>query len=119
MITWALSILGGSILAILGTSYIKPVGRRVRLLYLLFLPGWGFICSSIFWGSLIARKAIAYELVKSAENKSAIVLQINSCFAAQLDTLNLGLSIFALWLVSFLLFWIFSSHFDKPKELII
>lgn len=115
MITWALSILGGSILSVLSTSYVKPPDLKHRLIYLLFLPGWFFVGCSIYYGTLISRSFIALTIVKKQEIREDILDNINSYFNAQLFSINIGLAIFILWLVIFILMWIFTKHFDQTK----
>src|SRR5476649_1784098 len=58
LITWSLSIIGGSILTIISTSYIRPTGL-ILYSYFLFALGWIFLGLSIYFGEIVTRIYIA------------------------------------------------------------
>ena len=43
LVNWALAVVGGSVAAIIGSSYERPKTWRGRLMYLLFPPAWVFL----------------------------------------------------------------------------
>lgn len=105
-ITWALSVLGGSIAAIIGTAYVSPQRRLFRSWYLLFVPGWILLSASIYYGDLVSRRRIATEFVTD-ENVLAILQAINSDYVIQQRLLFAAVVIFTTWLIGYLLWWIF------------
>src|SRR5258708_35408735 len=46
--SWAFLMIGGSILAIIGTSYYRPAALWVRCSYLAFVPAWFFLSWSVY-----------------------------------------------------------------------
>ena len=108
--TWALSIGAGSVLAIISTSYIRPKSLKLRLPYLLFMPGWCLLGYSIFLGERLTRSYIASIL--NSKDADLISSYINDLFATQRETLLESLVFFLLWLVAYLLMWIFSKSID-------
>lgn len=108
LITWSLSIIGGSIVAIVGTSYIRPAHLYLRLLYLLFIPGWTFLSLSIHKGHKIARHYIASIFNKQQSELIEIGEKINTCYDSQITHFEIALVFFAIWLGGFLLGWIFN-----------
>ena len=117
LVTWALAVLAGSVATIVSTSYLRPMIRSVRCIYLLFLPGWFFLGLSIYYGEKISRRYIAAKLV-SDENLAKIAKIVNQEFGNQRLMLEIGLLIFALWLIAFLIWWVFGdwSVSDHSKE---
>jgi hypothetical protein len=107
--TWSLSILAGSILTLISSSYIRPVNKKIRLIYLLFLPGWACLAVSILNNDFINRRVVAAYLTKSDTILVQIASLINYEFDTQLTFLNLSLCCFGLWLVLFLVWWIFGN----------
>lgn len=105
-ITWALSVLGGSIAAIIGTAYVSPTRRLLRSWYLLFVPGWILLSASIYYGDLVSRRHIATKFVAD-ENVLMIVKAINSDYVMQQRLLFAAIVIFTIWLIGYLLWWIF------------
>lgn len=109
--TWGLSMLGGSILFIVSTSYNRP-SAKFRLAYLLFIPAWIFTSLSIYFGSTIGQRVPASILAKEGtEEKIARLFEIsrlaNSEYKFQLLFFQTALGIYALWLLIFLIWWVF------------
>lgn len=107
---WCLSVLGGSILVFIGTSYIKPVKKKARYIYLLFLPGWYFLGNSFYRASDIISVSIydkrfthQPDIIKAAVDK--VYGAANSMY----HNLYVCLCIFGLWLVTMLMLWIFQQ----------
>ena len=106
---WALLIIGGSVLALLQRSYVRSRRVLVRLLYLLFVPGWVFLALSIYSGTRVQGVYLA-ALFVSHPDPQRLKFTINSDFADQLQNLRYGLLFFSLWLVAYLLWWIFTTE---------
>lgn len=106
LITWSLSIIGGSLLAIFSTSYIEPTGW-IKFAYLLFVFGWISISISIYFGEKVTRHYIASTAVPHPEIVKEIGREINASFKLQLNSFSVATGIFALWLIMVLMWWIF------------
>jgi hypothetical protein len=112
----ALSILGASILLILSTNYVSPPTPRARLIYLLFIPAWICLSASIYYHNIIMRSGAAYSFAKDKARKLNIILSINEDYAMQLDLFQWGIFCMALWLASYLLWWIFIANLKPLKK---
>ena len=108
MVTWALSTIGGSIAAIVSTSYLRPKNVRIRRIYLLYLPAWVFLGLSIGCGHVIERRHIAAHFAPSTrlDRLQQIAQLINDDYLYQQDFLAAGLAILGIWLTFFLLWWV-------------
>ncbi len=108
--TWSLSTIGGSLLAILSNEYSHPLTPKLKLIYLLFVLGWGFIGISFYNGKNITSRSIASELNKNdTELLKTIFTDCNTFYSRQLRFFNLALLIFGIWLLLFLLWWVFGD----------
>jgi hypothetical protein len=112
--SWSLSLLGATLLAVLSSSYIKPLGKWSKLIYLLFIPGWVFLALSIKCNDTITRRGIAATI--DPNRIPSIVDKMNDEFALQLKDFNIALYLFGLWLLLFLLWWISKDFFIKPNK---
>jgi len=118
LVGWGLTIIAASIITIVSTSYLRPLNKKIRLIYLLFIPGWIFISLSIYFGNKISRRYIAAMLVTKTEYLDQIGEKINTEFGSQLLYFQIGLIFFSIWLLAFLLWWIFgnwSASTDKSN----
>lgn len=113
--TSALAIFGGTVAAILGTSYRRPRELRWRLPFLLFIPGWYFLGRSMYLGNTIVSRYLAATMVKQTE-WIAIATRVNDDFASQRDSLLLSLFFFGVWLILYLLYWVVSATPDKESK---
>ena len=111
IVTWSMSIIGASLLAIFSTSYIKPVGKWAKLIYLIFIPGWIYFACDINVGNIIARRQII--AVMSPERIPFILNKMNDEYAQQLDAFRTGLIYFGIWLFLFLLLWVVQDFISK------
>lgn len=108
--TWTLAIIGGSIIALLQTSYLRPGNWRTRIAYLLFIPGWYFLGKSIYYGSEVRAVHLA-GLFAPNLNENELLTQVGIDAANQSSNLHLGLLMFGVWLALYLAWWIYT---DKP-----
>lgn len=106
---WALLIIGGTVLALLQRSYMRSNKLQIRLIYLLFVPGWIFLARSIYSGTRVQGVYLA-ALLTSRPDPRRLKFTINSDFADQISNLMYGLSFFSLWLLAYLLWWIFTTE---------
>lgn len=106
---WALMIIAASIIALVSTSYIRPVNRNIRKFYLLFIPAWLLVSVSMYFGDQISRRYVAALMASREDTFQEIGSNINSDFAYQILFLQFGLLVFAVWLLFFLLWWVFGN----------
>lgn len=106
-------MIAASLLAILSTSYIKPVGKWAKLIYLAFIPGWFNLVISINWGNSLTRRGIMATLYPDRIN--AITEKMNDEFANELSGFYLALVFFCAWLLMYLLWWVFQDFLSKTK----
>lgn len=110
--TAALAIFGGSVAAILGTSYRRPPQLGWRLPFFLFIPGWVCLAESLFLGNVIAGRYLAATMVSQSEWMS-IAARVNDDYGSQREWLLGSLGFFGTWLAVYLLYWVFV---DVPEE---
>ena len=103
--SWSLLIIGGSLLAVLHKDYLKLL--EYKYLYFIYIIGWISLCASIYWGQSVTRSYLASMFVKpnfvEASSKEA-----NKLFGRQLTWFMLGVTLFAVWMIAFLILWIFN-----------
>lgn len=110
IISWTLSIIGGTILTIISTEYVEPVGC-IKYFYLLFIVGWLFLAKSIYHGQKITRIFIAGFTVNETDKQAIneIGKKIDTNFAHQIESFRNGIIIFTSWLIIFLIWFIFKK----------
>jgi hypothetical protein len=108
-----LAVFGETVAAVLGTSFRRPLALRWRLPFLLFLPGWFCLGMSLYLGNVISGRYLAATMVSPA-TLANIATRVNDEYANQRDWLFYSLTLFAIWLAVYLVYWIFIA---KPKEL--
>jgi hypothetical protein len=113
---WALAIIAASIVAIASTSYFRPLSRKVRAFYLLFIPGWTLVAISVYNGDKISRRYAAAAFAQRREALLKIGDYMNTEFASQLTYLHVGLIVFAIWLLVFILWWVFGDSVQPNQE---
>lgn len=112
MTSWALTLVGASVVAIVSTSNLRPTTKLARLPYFLFLAGWAFLGVSAYYGYRISGNYVAAQLV-DPERIPEILGAMNTGFVAQQTWFMLGLLPFGIWLVVFLFWWVLQDH---PRE---
>ncbi len=113
--TSALAIFGGTVAAILGTSYRRPLQFGWRLPFLLFIPGWFCLGISMYLGSVIEGRYLAATMVKQTEWLN-IAARINDDYASQRIWLLYSLAFFGAWLVGYLLYWVLAVIPEKDTK---
>ena len=108
-VTWSLSTIGASILAIVSTSYIRPSNKNIRYIYLTFIPGWFFLSLCLYLGDEISRRMTAAAFTTNQDTISDIGLEINKTFSSQINFFRIGISFFMLWLLLYLLWWVMGN----------
>jgi hypothetical protein len=111
---WALLIIGASMIIIVSTDYYRPKTRRMRFVYLWFIPSWALLATSIYRGIQVQGTYVAY--LVAARNKNAvekIALKMNEDTLSQIWFLKAGLIFLAIWLVTYFWLWVW---FDKISE---
>lgn len=106
---WALLILGGSVVALLQRSYLRPESRLVRFTYLLFVIGWGFLARSIYFGTRVQQVSLSFLFQKTPDFKE-LRSAINLDLLKQVHSLEYGLAAFGIWLSVYLAWWILTRQ---------
>ena len=105
---WALAIGGGTVAAIVSTSYRRADSLLWRLPYLFFIPGWICIGYSLYLGNNLVGKYLASIMVRQ-EQIVSIASQVNDCYADQRAYLLYSLVFFGLWLLIYTISWVFTD----------
>ena len=112
LVTWSLSIIGGTILTIISSSYIKPSGY-VLYSYFLFAIGWTCLGVSIYFGERVTRIMIAGVLLTKSDKAMLrhVGYNVNKNFTHQIKWFIVGIVPFAAWLMVFLIWFILHKDF--------
>lgn len=113
----ALLVIGGSLLVLLQRDYVRPASRRGRSFYLLFILGWLFLARSIWHGRRAQSVYLAYvDTMHHTDAYTRLAKKAaNSDLGHQLDFLERGLGVFAIWLAGYLMWWIFSAKGPRDE----
>jgi hypothetical protein len=109
LVGWGIALIGASVIAIASSSYFRPLNLKVRLVYLLFVPGWLCIVLSARNGESVSRRFAAASFAQNRQMLIDIGTNINVEFGYQLTYLQWGLGFFFVWLFVFILWWIFGN----------
>jgi len=111
LITWSLSAVGGSVLTIISSEYVRP-DRPILYTYFLFLIGWSCLGVSIYLGEMLTRIYIAgsIALEDDSTRMRGIGIEMNQAFNTQLNCFYWGMIVFAVWLVAFLTWFVIYKH---------
>jgi hypothetical protein len=84
-------------------------------IYLLFILGWLFLAQSIWHGRRAQSVYLAYLLTSHHTDAKTLLDKktVDVDLGHQLDYLERGLFVFALWLVGYLAWWIFSANSQR------
>lgn len=110
LISWSLSIIGGSILLIISTNYVSPEGW-ILYSYFLFAIGWTVLAMSIYFGETLTRVYMTGAIANETDT-SAITLigrKVDQYFYKQIKYFRFGIIIFSIWLTLFLFWFIISK----------
>jgi hypothetical protein len=113
--SWAFLMIGGSILAILGTSYYRPTSLWVRCSYLAFVPAWFFLSWSVYAGTRVQSVYLA-ALFLRAPKIEVLKAALNADALAQIGRMEMGLVCYGVWLTVYLLWWIFNREGKEVKQ---
>jgi hypothetical protein len=112
---WSVLIIGGLTALLLGDSHLSSSRKIVRGIYLLFLPSWIFLFSSIFMGVKAQRNFLALKVLANA-NVAATRMEMNDHISCQLTFMQIGLGFIGCWLVCYLLWWVFSKEAAASRK---
>ena len=104
--TTALAVFGGSVAAVLGSSYRRPDAFWWRAPSLLFVPGWICLAVSLYLGNVISGRYLASNMV-GVSNINSIAERINDDYASQRGWFLASLIFFGVWLLISLCYWVF------------
>ena len=111
---WALVIIAGSVVTLVGTSYHRPT-MYWRLAYVLFPFGWLFLVLSMYFGVEVQRAYLA-GLFSTPTNGSIAKLTeaISADCLLQIWMMQLAIFCFSLWLFVYWLWWLLAKDL-KPS----
>ena len=109
---WGLAVAGGSVAAVVSTSYRRPQHVKWRYPFLLFIPGWSCIAYSLYAGNNLVGRFLASKMVQSDKVRD-IASKINDLYDDQRNFLLYSLAFFGLWLLAYLAIWTFTDEFQK------
>jgi amino acid transporter len=109
---WAYIVLGGSVAILFRDLKYRPKDNLVRHSFWLFIPGWASLVLSIYEGMRVQQRYVARWMNPNTQIND-IVAKFNFHTLWQLRLMELGLSVFALWLIAFLTRWII--YREKPS----
>ena len=112
---WALLIIGGSLVVVVSNDYYRPPSRRMRYPYLLFVPAWGLLASSIYFGIQAQGAYVGYLLVTDPNRLTPYKIEMNDLTAKQISTLEWALVFIGVWLVFYIFWWVFSKPAKEAK----
>lgn len=104
---WAITMIGGSLLAIIGTSHHSPKTSKARCIYFMFIPSWLCLGLSVYLGDRAFRNYIAAVIgQKNKELLKTVSGEINKDYYLQQILLLAGILFAVLWLSLYLFWWI-------------
>ncbi len=109
---WSLAILGATVAGIVAGQFLRPAAK-IRLVYLLFIPGWVLLGISIWYGDKVTRRVTAAGFTDNHDRLREIAASMNSEYAAQRDFFQFALLAFGCWLGCVLLWWVFAKERSK------
>jgi hypothetical protein len=116
---WAYIVLGGSVALLVRNLKLRPRGALMRHSFWLFVPGWVLLFWSIYEGIQVQGARIAY-LMSPNPQRTSTILSFNLHTHWQIQLMEWGLGVFAIWLLVFLIVWIlhptqapFVERFDE------
>jgi hypothetical protein len=112
--SWAFLMIGGSIVAILGTSYYRPSSLWVRCAYFAFVPAWFCLSWSIYAGTRVQGVYLA-ALYSRAPKIVDLKEALNNDAISQINRMEAGLAFFGIWLTIYLAWWVFNNERKEAK----
>lgn len=111
--TTILYMISGSMLFIISTDYIRPAKRKARLIYLLLLPAWIALSISYYYGDSVIRWYASSAITSNNNLLNGMIMQANYDYGNQRSLFISACLILAIWLSSYLIWWVFSLKNDK------
>lgn len=103
---WALLIVAGSIVTLVGTSYYRPQARWARFSYFLFIPGWSFLFVSMMRGVSVQRVYLAYLFTSPTEERIKLLKDaVREDSLNQIRDIEIALCFFCAWLFLYVFWW--------------
>ncbi len=114
LVDWCLCLTGGSVATLLASIYVRPVGKKMKLSYFLFLLGWIFLGVAFKYGSDLSSESLSATVELHGESKYIdIFSEIRNDYSSRLSYFYLALYTFGAWLFIYLLWWIFGNSYSK------
>jgi hypothetical protein len=114
---WALLIVAGSIVTLVGTSYYRPMAPWARFPYLLFIPGWLFLARSMWRGVSVQRVYLAYLFTNPTEERiKQLKDAVREDSLSQIREIEIALCLFGVWLFFYLFWWILNKEHPRGER---
>jgi len=111
---WSVGIITGSFLILTSSEYIRPITRRLRLSYILFIPGWIYLGLSLKCGTEITDQMVFAKFNK--QNEAFLIevfTQMNRGFLEQRHYFYIGLAFFGAWLSCYVIWFASKKSFHS------
>ncbi|HKW65198.1 MAG TPA: hypothetical protein VJN89_21775 [Candidatus Acidoferrum sp.] len=112
---WAILIVAGSVVILVGTDYRRPHQAWARKGYLAFIPAWCLLALSMYSGIAVHRAYVSY-LVSRSPDYLQLRNAMNDYSYKQLWSMEAALGFFGIWLVFYLVWWVWFAGMDHKKE---
>lgn len=106
---WAYIVFGGSVALLFKDIKSQPI----RHSFWVFIPGWLCLGYSIYRGMEVQEVYIGY-LMNPNRQRDCTILSFNNHVYKQMQFMEIGLFLFAVWLAVFLGNWILTKDSPKP-----
>lgn len=116
--TLAVALVGATALLVLQAAHKRPHAKLLRLTYLLLPIGWVSLGASTFYGFRLRSVHLAYFFGRPEQPEYAFASAAGTDARCQRFYLIVALVVFFLWLLSYLIWWIFSERVTSsfPRE---
>ena len=112
---WAILIIAGSVLILVGTDYHRPEEGWARKGYLAFVPAWIALALSMYSGIAVHRTYVSY-LVSRSPDFWTSRNDMNDYAYKQLWLMEVALCFFGIWLGFYLVWWIWFAGAQNKKR---
>jgi hypothetical protein len=110
---WALLIVAGTAVILIGSEYHRPSSRPLLFTYFLFIPGWISLILSMYKGARVQQVYLAY-LWTAKPDWTKSMSSVNTDALWQIRGMQTGVAVFGVWLLVYLFYWVLFYHL--PSE---
>ena len=114
--TLSATIFGASILFLISTSYKKPDTRSGRYFFLILLPVWISLVTSLYYSVLLERHDAAKNQTTKEAFRGIILGTVRESYHSQFNWFFVGLCFLGIGLSIYLFWWIYSAPQSVKTE---